>query len=194
LQPTYFKLSSFVIVVMPSNKTNSCLCVNDATKITSIDKLSQHLEKDHCFVFLHMKRCPYTIPFYPIWEDVKKELTKTKDLVLIEIDSDVIWYIKENHKKTYQKLTSYYPEEGANKIYFPTFLFFKNGKQTKLMNRVDARMEETHKPAYEQVLSFAYLCHYRTDDTPKRSKQSRKSSSSKNLHQQISQAFDKLLV
>lgn len=190
-----------VVVIMPSNKATSCLCVNDATKTTSIQQLTQHLEKDHCFIFLHMTRCPYTIPFYPIWEDVKKELSKTKDLVLIEINSDVIWYIKENHNKTYQKLASFYPEEGANKIYFPTFLFFKNGKQTKLMNRVDARMEGTHTAAYEQLLSFAYLCHYRTDDVPKKSSRSAKqqttkatSTSKKTLHHQIGQAFNKLLV
>ena len=194
MQPTNIKLSSFVIVIMPSTKKNRCLCVTDATKVTSIDKLTQHLDQDHCFIFLHMKQCPYTIPFYPIWEDVKKELSKTKDLVLIEVDSDVIWYIKENHNKTYQKLASFYPEEGANKIYFPTFLFFKNGKQTKLMNRVDARTEGTHKAAYEQLLSFAYLCHYRTDDLTKKSRRSNKSTSSKNLHNQISQAFNKLLV
>lgn len=181
---------------MSSRKTQSCLCVNDATKNTSIDKLTQHLDKDHCFIFLHMKRCPYTIPFYPIWNDVKKELSKTKDLILIEIDSDIILHIKENHNKTYQKLTSFYPEEGGNKIFFPTFLFFKNGKQTKLMNRVDARTEGTYKAAYEQLLSFAYLSHYRTDDISKKSKKSTHttSKSAKNLHHQISHAFNKLLV
>ena len=185
---------------------NECLSVVDSNKETVVTKLAEHLDKGHCFVFLHMKRCPYTIPFYPIWEDVKKELSKTKDLKMIEIDSDVIWYIKENHKKVYQKLASFYQEENANKIYFPTFLFFKNGKQHKLMNRIDARMEGNQNDAYEQLLSFAFLYHYRTDDTPKKSTTSKSKSaatksrsstskgSKKSFHQQISQAFDKLLV
>jgi hypothetical protein len=189
------------------------LVVNNANKETSLLKLPQHLNKGHCFVFLHMKTCPYTIPFYDIWDDVKEELSKVKGLTLVEIDSDVIWYIKQNHNDVYQKLTSLYPEEDARKIYFPTFLFFKDGKQHKLMDRVDARIEGKQKEAYEQLLSFAFLYHYRTDDTSKKSatKSTKETSSKstktapkrksvsakdskKSLHHQISQAFNKLLV
>lgn len=195
---------------MPANNS---LVVNNANKETSLLKLPAYLNKGHCFVFLHMKTCPYTIPFYHIWDDVKDELSKIKDLTLVEIDSDVIWYIKQNHNDVYQKLTSFYPEENAHKIYFPTFLFFKDGKQNKLMNRVDAREKGNEKAAYEQLLSFAFLYHYRTDDTAKKSatksvkgtttnsnkttpkrKTNTTKESKKSLHHQISQAFNKLLV
>jgi hypothetical protein len=81
------------------------------------------------------------------------------------------------------------------------------------MNRVDARVEGKETEAYEQLLSFALLYHYRTDDiskksttkspketttksakkTPKR-KITTSNDSKKSLHHQISQAFNKLLV
>ena len=198
----------FLLKHTPMPKNNSVI-VNDANKETSLLELPAHLNKGHCFVFLHMKTCPYTIPFYSIWDDVKNELSKVKDLTLVEIDSDVIWYIKQKHNDVYQKLTSFYPEENAHKIYFPTFLFFKDGKQHKLMNRVDARVKGNETAAYEQLLSFAFLYHYRTDDTPRKSlkgtttksnkttpkrKTNTTKESKKSLHHQISQAFNKLLV
>lgn len=177
------------------NKKDNFLDVNFSTKETSVIKLKEHLKKGHCFIFLHMKQCPYTIPFYPIWKDVKTELCKTSNLTLIEVCSDVVGYIRENHTDVYDKLTSFYDEENANKIYFPTFLFFKDGKQHKLMNRVDARDNNNRKEAYEQLLSYAFLCHYRKDDIEKKSNKTMRTKSQKKTFQyQISDALNKLLI
>lgn len=171
--------------------------VNDTNKKTSVLQLKKHVAKGHCFVFLHMKSCPYTIPFYDIWDKVKADLSKIKDLTTIEVDSDVIMYIKNNHNEVYEKLTSFYPNESVKKIYFPTFLFFKNGEQHKLTNRIDARIEDNKIAAYEQLLSFALLWHYRSDDA-KKQKQSKSSNRTTRKNQtlrfQINEAFNKMLV
>lgn len=143
--------------------------------------------------FVHASWCPFTINFYPIFDNTMKKMHETKadkHFSVIRIDDNMVRSLRANYGDIYRKLADYDEDVDEYKLSFPTVIMFVNGKRYKYQVSV-----RTVKNLEEFILSK--LPKRRREQSNIRQNTPHKVSSISSrkhmsLHEQIDKAFKRL--
>lgn len=84
--------------------------------------------------FVHAPWCPFTVDFYPIFDEVMTNLKEKgidNKFNVIKLDDVMTRSIRANYGDIYKSLADYDGDDDEYKLFFPTVLLFVNGKRYK---------------------------------------------------------------
>lgn len=102
--------------------------VRDSKVVAS---LQRGMKNGKTLVFVHAEWCPYTVSFYPVWNEFEDAHKHVKDLKVFKIDHNAISKLHASKRNLYNAIGDLDMNTETYKVYFPTVVMFVDGARKK---------------------------------------------------------------